>query len=175
MDAKCSCPSVRRGLPYHFLLNTRQSEVDAPQHVSRKANEMKKMLIAAILSLLVFANVTAQKRVARVQVKPGQITALPAGKPYVIDLTRGRKVYSVPASVDHSRVRVRTQTGELVLSDMMKRMGLSGDVTVASPGDMREVNFMRTVGSGRGLSYLCGDDVCICKGFSDCLLLDLDG
>lgn len=135
---------------------------------------MKKMMTATALLLLVFAHVPAQKGVSRVQVRADEVTAQPAGKSFVIDLTRGKRVYSIPANVDSSRVRVRTRTGEVVLGDMMKQMGMSGAVTVGTLSDMRALNFTRTGGSG-GLSYDCSDpEVCTCKGFSDCLKMNLD-
>ncbi len=135
---------------------------------------MKKMMIATSLLLLVFANASAQRKVARVQVKSDAVTALPSGKPYVIDLTRGWKVYSVPASVDRNRVRIRTRTGEVALGNIVKKMGISGVVTVGTLSDMRTLNFTRASGGG-GLSYDCTTNVefCTCDGFNDCLKLIL--
>lgn len=106
--------------------------------------------------------------------KSDAVTALPAGKPYVIDLTSGWRVYSVPAGVDRSRVRIRTRTGELELGNMVKRMGISGVVTVGTLSDMNALTFTRAGGSG-GLSYDCSNvEFCTCEGFSDCLKLSMD-
>lgn len=145
---------------------------------------MKKIILAVTLLTLAFSFTTAQKTVPikQVQVTAQTIASQPAGKPYVIDLTRNGTIYVVAAGINYSQLRVRTPTGELAGSDLVRRLGSTGSKLLLGTGSDIVQKLKRDTGGtsqppGGGTSqiYDCSHaQVCTCIGFSDCLALYLD-
>ncbi len=95
------------------------------------------ILVALTLALLVsaYSRATQSGTSNKVTVTAQTIASQPAGKSYVIDLTRKGTDYEVAADVA-SRVRIRSAKGEIALSDLIREMGLTGSLFLltASPG-----------------------------------------
>jgi hypothetical protein len=67
--------------------------------------------------------------VKKMQVTTQTLANLPAGKSYVIDLSRNGTIYYVAKGVDYSRIQVRTSTGKLEsLTDLVKKAGIFPDL-----------------------------------------------
>ena len=153
---------------------------------------MKKIILGATFLTLAFSFSTAQKTapIKKVQVTAATIASQPAGKPYVIDLTRNGTVYDMAAGFDYSRVRVRTPRGEMPLSALVKKPGLTAGskFLLGTASDLRAQNFgfpgggtLQDPGGGGGTSpkITCDpatqpNSLCTCHGFSECLLMVLD-
>jgi hypothetical protein len=147
---------------------------------------MKRISIAIALasSLLVSA---CRQTPQRVQVTAQTLAGQPAGKAYVIDLTRTGTVYDVAAGINYSLVRVRTSTGEMPLSDLARNLGRTGPILLGTFSDLRAQNFGFPPGGGTfqppdggPVAADCpqtGPDagLCLCKGYKDCNDLDKSG
>jgi hypothetical protein len=152
---------------------------------------MKKIILSVLILLSAFSFAAAQrgttgqkgttaqkeKPVKQVQVTAQTIASQPAGKPYVIDLTRNGTIYTLDVGIDYSRVRVRTPKGEMVLSDAIKKVSLKqpqtgGKLLLGSLSDLRDP---RPDGGTIERIDCDGAATCSCKGFSDCLRLVLLG
>src|SRR5262245_41976274 len=88
------------------------------------------------------------------------LAAQPADKPYTLDLTTGG-VYTVSADVA-SRVRVKTATGDATVSDLAKRLGVTGStleiLSFRGPTSI-PTNLPPTVSMAQ-----CGKTSCSCVG-----------
>jgi hypothetical protein len=145
---------------------------------------MKRISIALALALALLVSARSQTppsgAIKQVEVTSQTIASQPTGKTYLIDLTRNGAIYNVAAGMDYSRVRVRTAAGEVALSEVARHLGsTSGKLQLGTVSDMRARNLPPTGGAAgtRGVvaePYTCYNDICKCKGFSDCLLMDLD-
>ena len=144
---------------------------------------MKEIIFAVTLLLLTFNFNAAQKNTTSSSKKPIKqahvtaqtIAAQPAGKAYVIDLTRKGTIYTLDAGIDYSRIRVVTPTGERALSDVINNVGLKqlqtgGKLRLASFGDLLE-----PTGGVSPMINCSASATCVCTGFSHCLLLELGG
>ena len=144
----------------------------------------KSMIILVVLTLALLVSAYSRaiqsgivkKEAVTTQTLAGQ----PAGKPYVLDLTRKGIVYEVAAGIDYSRLRVRTAGGDLGVSDTVKKMGsISGKLYLGTLDDMRGQNFFfpsagGSVPAAAAQQYTCSSSACECHGFSDCLRMTLD-
>ncbi len=155
---------------------------------------MKKIILAVTILSLALSFTTAQEKGKKergsFRNKKVQVTAETlAGKPYVIDLTRDGKSYEVTAGIDYSLVRVRTATGEVALSDMVKARGGAGKkFLLGTLNDLSAQNFGFPGGTSeppdRGTSEADRHDVSspgspmfawTCKGRRDCSDLTRSG
>lgn len=104
----------------------------------------------------------------------------PAGKPYVLDLTRKGTVYEVAAGIDYSRASVRTSTGEQALSELARKLRLSDKFLLGSLRELSGMEFGFPPGTldppGDGTSEAkCDSLVCTCNGRRDCSDLSKTG
>jgi hypothetical protein len=142
---------------------------------------MKKIIATATLILLglSFSFTAAQKTETRAPVKrvvtSRAIKGQPAGKPYVLDLSRKGTIYTVDADVDYSRLRVRTSKGETSMQDVLTKSGARGRLLVGTPSDMvsgglKTLNMTsRALSRGSGNRFIgCDGAICICTGDDDC-------
>lgn len=131
-----------------------------------------RLLVFAAAALALLVSVYGQSRKS-VEVTPQTIANQPVGKPYVIDLTRNGKTYTVTASVAN-RVRLRASNGETAMPDLMKKLGLTdgrflngSSFLVGTLSDLRAVNFgrrpaTRTALTARAKNLTCGPFLCVC-------------
>jgi hypothetical protein len=150
----------------------------------KEKHPMKRISIALALALALLVSARSQTppsgTIKQVEVTSQTITSQPAGKSYLIDLTRNGTIYNVATSMDYSRVRVRTAAGEVALSEVAKQIGnTGGKLLIGTVSDMRARNPSPAGGAAgtRGVvaqPYTCTNSACKCTGFSDCLLMDLD-
>jgi hypothetical protein len=138
---------------------------------------MKKIILAVTLLTLALSFTTAQERgsIKRVQVKAETLASQPAGEPYVIDLTRKGAVHEVAEGIDYSRVRVRTSTGEMALSDLARQTGRTGKLLVGTFSDLSAVGYGFPPGTSEPpdrdpseASCNKSAGVCTCTGKKDC-------
>jgi hypothetical protein len=104
-----------------------------------------------------------------VEVSAQTIGSQRAGTPYLIDLTRKGKTYMVATAVA-SRVRVRNARGESAMSDLVRKIGLSGSkFLIGTATDLRDVGFGFPPGRTRtGTGIKCTGYQCTCDDGSDC-------
>ena len=140
---------------------------------------MKKIIATATLLLLGLSLTAAQKTGTRAPVKrvvsSRAIKGQPAGKPYVLDLSRKGTIYTLDADVDYSRVRVRTSKGDMTIQDVLTKSGAHGKLLVGTPSDMvagglKTLNMTsRALSRGSGNRFIgCDGAICICTGDDDC-------
>jgi hypothetical protein len=139
---------------------------------------MKKIILTVTLVTLAFSFTTAQKTapIKRVEVTAKTIASQPAGKDLVLDLTRsGKVVYNVAADINYSRVRIHTLGGDMPLSDMVRRLGLTGSKFVLGTLiDMSTGEFAPPDGGtfqppdGGTSPVYCFGGYCMCVGPRDC-------
>jgi len=130
-------------------------------------------LVALSLIALVLGFGQSRPSPQSVEVTSKMIASQPGGKPYVIDLTRNGRTYTVPADMAN-RVQIRTSKGKTTLTDLMKKLGLASgtystgsNFRIGTPSDLRAENFGRTLQARRALrstrtSLKCGPFVCTC-------------
>ncbi len=118
--------------------------------------------------------------------KPIEVTAQtlatqPTDKPYLIDLTRKGNTYNVAADAV-SRVQVITSKGKLAMSDLVKKLGLTGSKFLfGTLSDLSAVDFGFPPGGGtlspdeRTTAAKCDSLVCTCNGRQDCSDLSKTG
>lgn len=141
---------------------------------------MKKIILTVTLVTLTFSFTTAQKTapIKQLEVTPKTIASQAAGKPLLIDLTRTGTVYKVAGDIDYSRVRVRLSTGEMAMSDLARKLGMTGSkFLLGTFSDLSALDFGLRPGGGTfqppdgGTSparWSCHDLVCTCTGKPDC-------
>lgn len=112
---------------------------------------MKRICFVALYGLILSALAYSQTPLRKqpVQVTSQTLTRQPARTPYVIDLTRKGRTYSVAADVTN-RVRIRTANGEMALTDLMgklevtsKKFLTSSKFLIGTLSDLRDINFDR--------------------------------
>ena len=129
-------------------------------------------LIALSLIALVFGFGQSRKLPQSVEVTSKVILSQPAGKPYVVDLTRNGRIYNVSADVAN-RIQLRTSKGKMSLTDLMEKLGLttskfhaSRTFRIGTPSDLSAVNSRRTLEARRtgssGMNLKCGPLICTC-------------
>lgn len=93
------------------------------------------VMMLLVLLVSAYSRVTQSGTIKKETVTAQTIASQPAGKPYVIDLTRKGTDYEVAANVA-SQVRIRSAKGEIALSDLIREMELTGSMFLltASPG-----------------------------------------
>ena len=134
---------------------------------------MKKIILTVTLLALAFSFTAAQKKpLKQVQVTSQTVARQPAGKAYVLDLTRSGTIYNVAAGTDYSRVQVRTSKGEMTVAELLKKSGknVSGKLRIGLTSDIRaqRLSLGRPGGGGGRLNYSCSDLACACTGDDDC-------
>ena len=137
------------------------------------------IIIAMASALLVsaYSQTPQSGTVKKVQVTAQTIASQPAGKPLVIDLTRRGTVHEVAEGIDQSRVRVRTSTGEMALSELLRKFGkpITGSFFLGSIDDLSAINFGFPGGDktqpprGGVTPVKCEDGVCQCNAGRDCI------
>ena len=134
---------------------------------------MKKIAIAISFVVLAVSFSLAQKTTpaARTRaVSAKTISSMPAGRKYDVDLTRKGTIYNLDAGADYSRVRVRTATGEMSLTDLLKKTGktTTGKLRIGTTADIRSQKLsLARIGGGR-LNFNCEGILCTCSGDEDC-------
>jgi hypothetical protein len=134
---------------------------------------MKKVVIAITFLVIAVSFSLAQKTTptARTRVVSAkEISGLPAGRKYQVDLTRKGTIYTLPANVDYSRVQVRTAKGEMTLADLLKKTGktTTGKLRVGMTSDIRNQKLALSRIGGVTLNFNCEGLLCSCSGDDDC-------
>ena len=137
---------------------------------------MKKIGLALTLLSLAFSFGIAQKvapkkiPIKQVPVTARTVATRPAGKSYLLDLTRKGTIYNLAGDVDYSRVQVRTSKSELTMADLLKKTGktVTGKLRIGLTSDIRTQNLgLARISSGT-LNYNCEGILCSCTGDEDC-------
>lgn len=134
---------------------------------------MKKVAIAIAFLVIAVSFSLAQKTTPTARTKAvsaKEISGLPAGRKYQMDLTKKGTIYNLPAGVDYSRVQVRTAKGEMTLAELLKKTGktMTGKVRVGMTSDIRSQKLgLARLGGGR-LNFNCEGLLCSCSGDEDC-------
>jgi hypothetical protein len=141
-------------------------------------------LTLIVLSLLVLAfgfsfTAAQQNRVRQIEVTPQAIANQPAGKPYILDLSRGGTIYDIAKGVDFARIRIRISQGDLSTSDVIQKRPGSGRMVLGMVDDIRSQILepgsrkVSTGGSGSPTSFVnCDAGInphCHCSGWRDCI------
>lgn len=156
---------------------------------------MKRIVIIAMF--VVFAQITAgfskpvpqtfpgatKLSLRRIDVNAKTITALSAGKDYIVDLTQRGVVYEFShktGQMDLSRVKVRTPNGELTLGSYLETTVLKGKLAgfKYKSQDFSLVNTQTgTVQKAPTAikGFQCETSLCTCTGSGDCIDLFLTG
>jgi hypothetical protein len=134
---------------------------------------MKKVAIAITFLAIAFSFSLAQRTAPTARTKvvsAKEISGLPAGKKYEVDLTRKGTIYNLPANADYSRVRVRTAKGEMTMAELLKKTGktMTGKVRVGMTSDIRGQKLALSRPGGGTLNYSCEGLLCSCSGDADC-------
>ena len=152
---------------------------------------MKRIMIIATLvvftlALAGFSTPTVQtpggtSTLRRIQVNAQTITALPAGKKYVVDLTkRGVKYEFDPKAgqIDFTRVMVRTARGDVTMASFLEKIipkdKLSGFKYSSQSFSLgtRLPGTVQTPLANTSKEFSCDIyDTCYCEGESDCQTL----
>jgi hypothetical protein len=143
---------------------------------------MKKSITTLTLLVLAFGfsfTAAQQNRVRQIDVTPQTIASQPAGKPYILDLSRGGTVYDIAKGVDFSRIRIRSSQGDLSMSDAIQERQGSGRMVLGMVNDIRSQILepgsrkVSTGGSGSPASFVnCDAGInprCRCTGWRDCI------
>jgi hypothetical protein len=139
------------------------------------------ILAVLILSLLVsaYSRTTQSGNIRKEAVTAQTVASQPAGKPYVMDLTRKGTVYEVATGVDFSRAQVRTSTGEQQMSALVKKLGLTGKFLFGTLQNLSGMDFGFPTGTldppDRTTAAKCDSLVCTCNGRQDCSDLSKSG
>jgi hypothetical protein len=145
----------------------------------RERGEIKKVkrkhvtaAIGLIFFVLVFCYSQAPVRKQSVQVTTQSLERLPAGKPYIVDLTRTGKTYTVSTDAVR-RIRIRTAKGETDMNDLISklvpgnRLLPASKLLVGTQSDLHASNFgrplvTRTPSLAAANSLTCGILICEC-------------
>ena len=142
---------------------------------------MKRTHLVAVAALTLTALILAsaqsrnpvEVKTKTIEVTTEKIAGQARGKSYVMDLTRKGKTYSVVSDVT-SRVRIRTAKGEMAMTDLMSKLGVTSGsflpgtkFLIGTQRDLTEVNFGRPLATGTsavaaGNSLTCGPLICKC-------------
>ena len=142
------------------------------------------MLVALTLVLLAsaYSRATHSGTIKKETVTAQTVASQPAGKPYVLDLTRKGIVYEVATGIDYSRAVVRTSTGEQPMSALARKLGLTGSFLLGTWRDLSAIDFGFSPGSGTlnppdggPTAAKCDTLVCTCNGRQDCSDLSKSG
>jgi len=147
---------------------------------------MKRISFSIVAALLLTLLVSAYSRalqsgtIKKEPVTAQTIASQPAGKPYVLDLTRKGTVYEVAAGVDFSRAQIRTSTGEQPMSTLARKLGLTGKFLLGTWQNLSGLDFGFPPGTidppDAGPSAAkCDSYVCTCNGRRDCSDLSKSG
>jgi len=138
---------------------------------------MKKIILVLTFLSLAAGFIAAQKTesVKKTPIKQVPVTARtvatrPAGKSYLLDLTRKGTIYTFGADVDYSRVAVHTAKGQMTMADLLAKTGrtVRGKVRIGMTSDIRTQKFGLARIGGGPLNFNCEGILCSCSGDEDC-------
>ena len=151
---------------------------------------MKRIMIIATLAALAqtvaafspllqtFPEATSLRRI---QVNARTISALPADRNYVADLTQRGTVYefnSQSGQIDFSRVKVRTTQGEVAIGSFMETTFPKGELDGFKLGSQAFSIGTRPPGNPQNpptaSEFKCNERACRCRGKTDCFDLILN-
>jgi hypothetical protein len=138
---------------------------------------MKKIIFAVTLFSLAVGCTTVQQTgsIKQVELTPQTLASQPADKPWLINLTLTGTVYNVADDIDYSRVRVLLPPGEMAMSDLVRKLGMTRKkFLLGSFSDLSGQYFGPSPDAGTS-SATCGDLLCECQGWKDCNDLDRAG
>lgn len=111
---------------------------------------------------------TARKPIKQVEVSSRTVKGQPAGRKYMVDLTKSGTVYNLAKDVDPTQVQVKTAKGNMTVAELLRKSGktITGPLSVGITSDVRTQRFGSRVGGNRLVD--CGDLACVCTGDDDC-------
>lgn len=127
--------------------------------------------VALAMTALIFVYAQTRQTVA---VTTQTLSAHTASNPYLVDLTRSGKIYNFAAGLDHNRIRLRTENGEMGLSDYVRKVGITGtSFLMGTESDLSAINYGATGGipparDDVGSAVKCAADYCSCIAGTDC-------
>jgi hypothetical protein len=127
---------------------------------------------AAAVFAVASCTVRSQKTV---QVTAETIANQPAGKAYVIDLTRRGVRYDVAAGVDYGRVELRTSDGDIALNEFIRRQGFSAGERLLLGSSLSDLVDLIPPDAGGFAEASCSGGTCTCTGRKDCSDLSRSG
>ena len=130
---------------------------------------MKKIIFAVTLfSLFGCTTVQQKESIKEVELTPQTLASQSSEKPLLINLTLTGTVYNVADDIDYSRVRVLLPVGELPMSDLARKLGMTRKpFLLGSFNDLSGLYFGLPPDAGTS-SATCGDLLCQCQGWTDC-------
>ncbi len=142
------------------------------QRACRKARTMKEIILAVTLFSLALAFGCKHGSIKQVELTPQTLASQSADKPLLIDLTRTGTVYNVADNIDYSRVRVLFATGEMGMSDLARKLGMTGsNFQLGAFSDLSGPYFGQPPDggiSGGTSNFTCSELLCVCTRFRDC-------
>ena len=137
---------------------------------------MKKIIFGVTLFSLALTFGCKHGSVKQVELTPQTLASQSADKPLLIDLTRTGTVYNVADNIDYSRVRALLPTGEMAMSDLARKLGMTGRTFLLGGfDDLSGLYFGRPPDggtsddiSGGTSNFTCSDLLCECTGLRDC-------
>jgi hypothetical protein len=131
-------------------------------------------LILTFLLPLLSLTAAQKTNVKQVRVTSQAVASQSTGKQYTLDLVRGGTVYHIDEDVDLGRVQVRTPSGLIAMAELVKQTGRSGKLLVGHTRDVLSQD-LHLSSAARQTGYSCGQLLCRCTGFGDCLRMGQDG
>ena len=132
--------------------------------------------VRIITAVALFAVTSCTARPGKpVQVTAQAISSQPAGKHYVIDLTRRGAIYDVAAGVDYGRVEVRTSNGDIALNDFVRGRGFSTGERLLLGSSLGDLVNLIPPNAGGFAEASCQGGECSCTGRKDCSDLSKSG
>lgn len=138
------------------------------------------VLLLFVLLVSAYSRATQSRTIQKETVTAQTVASQPAGKTYVLDLTRKGIVYEVATGIDYSRASVRTSTGEQPMSTLVKKLGVTGKFLLGTWRDLSAMDFGFPPGTldppgGETTPARCDSLVCTCNGRQDCSDLSKSG
>ena len=138
---------------------------------------MKRVCFTVVCGLILAALAYSQSPRLR---KPIEVTqrmiSSRTDKPYVIDLTQKRNTYVVAAGFA-SRVRIRMSKGEMVMTDLLRKLKVPGNkFVVGTLADFLPPDFVGSRTAPRATAFKCDGNVCTCNPIApyDCWQMGFD-
>ncbi len=140
---------------------------------------MKEIIFAVMLFSLALAFGCKHGSIKQVELTPQTLASQSADKPLLIDLTRTGTVYNVADNIDYSRVRVLFPTGEMAMSDLARKLGMTGSkFQLGAFSDLSGLYFGQPPDggiSGGSSNFTCSKLLCECTGYRDCNKMERAG
>ena len=131
---------------------------------------MRRLILATTLFMVVACTSTKP-----VLVTKEQIAKLPAGTPYVIDITRRRAVYDVADGIDYSRVEVRASDGERPFKEFIGRRTPVAPARTLMANNLADLIDLLPPENDGVSEASCSGGSCQCNGRRDCSDLSKSG